>query len=125
MTVALTGTGCHEQSPCVTDLLCRLAGTRLNSALIAAPSTRVPDVGMRIVRGSTIGSAPSSRLLGGARLCSLLLDSDLGRWDKAQVGGVVVTTLTSEKSLVRTQVRPLPGQSVAGEQRRGLAAGEQ
>ena len=35
-----------------------------------------------------------------------------------------MTILTSEGSLVRTQVRPLPGQRVAGEQRRGLAVGE-
>jgi hypothetical protein len=35
-----------------------------------------------------------------------------------------VASLTSEGSLVRTQLRPLPGQRVAGEQRRGLAAGE-
>ena len=33
-----------------------------------------------------------------ARLCSLLLDSDLGGWDKRQAGGVVVTILTSEGS---------------------------
>ena len=43
--------------------------------------------------GSAIGSALRSRLLGGARLCSLLLTSDLGLWDKLQVGGVVVTIL--------------------------------
>jgi hypothetical protein len=36
----------------------------------------------------------------------------------------VVTILTSEGPLVRTQLRPPPGQRVAGEQRRGLAAGE-
>jgi hypothetical protein len=51
-------------------------------------------------------SALCSRLLGGARLCSLLLESDLGLSDEPQVGGVVVAILTSEKSLVRTQVCP-------------------
>jgi hypothetical protein len=35
-----------------------------------------------------------------------------------------VTILASEGPLVRTQLRPLPGQRVAGEQRRGWAAGE-
>ena len=47
-----------------------------------------------------------------ARLCSLL-DSDLGGWDKRQAGGVVVAILTSEGSLVRTQLRP-PGLQIAG-----------
>ena len=74
--------------------------------------------------GSAIGSALCSRLLGGARLCSLLLGSDLGGWEEALVGGVVVTILTSEGALVRTQVRPPSGQSVGGERRRGLATGE-
>src|ERR1039457_3035442 len=65
--------------------------------------------------GSANGSAVCSPLLGAARLCSLLLDSDLGRWDEPQVGGVVVTILTSEGSLVRTQLRPpeSPGQAAS------------
>ena len=57
--------------------------------------------------GSAIGSALCSRLLGAARLCSPLLASDLGRWDKPQAGGVVVSTpLTSEGSQVRNLLRP-------------------
>ena len=40
--------------------------------------------------------------------------ADLRLWKRRQVGGVVVTILTSEGSLVRTQLCPLPGQSVAG-----------
>jgi hypothetical protein len=55
-----------------------------------------------------------SPLLGGARLCSPLLSADLHRLAKPQVGGVVVTILTSEGPLVRTQLRPLRGQRVAG-----------
>ena len=45
-------------------------------------------------------------LLADARLCSLLLDSDLGGWEELQVGGVVVTILTSEGPVVRTHLRP-------------------
>jgi len=56
--------------------------------------------------GSAIGSPLCSRPLGGARLCSLLLGSDLGGWHDPQVGGVVAAILTSEGSLVRTQLRP-------------------
>ncbi len=55
---------------------------------------------------SAAGSALRSRLLGGARPCSLLLASDLGRRVEPLVGGVVVTILTSEGPLVRTQLRP-------------------
>jgi hypothetical protein len=73
---------------------------------------------------SSGGSALCSRLLGGARLCSLLLGSDLGLWGKPQAGGVVVTILTSEGSLVRTQLRPPAGQSVAGDLPDVLMTGE-
>jgi hypothetical protein len=66
-------------------------------------------------------SALCSRLLGGARLCSLLLSADLQKLAKPQVGGVVATILTSKGPVVRTHLRPPPGQRVAGEQRRGLA----
>ncbi len=65
-----------------------------------APAVESGVAAERSSGGSAIGSALCSRLLGGARLCSLLLDSDLGRWDEPQVGGVVVTILTSECSEV-------------------------
>jgi hypothetical protein len=74
-------------------------------------------MGMAAVRrrslgGSAIGSALCSWLLGSARLCSPLLASDLGRWDKRQVGGEVVTILTKRGvagsiPAVPTQVRAL------------------
>ena len=69
----------------------------------------------RSAGGSAIGSALCSRLLGGARLCSVLLGSGLGLCDKPQAGGVVAAILTSEGSLVRTQLRPpeSPGQAAS------------
>ena len=50
-----------------------------------------------------------------ARGCSVVLASDLDRWDKRQAGGVVVTILTSEGSLVRNLLRPpkRPGQDAS------------
>ena len=67
----------------------------------------------RSAGGSAIGSALCSRLLGGARLCSVLLGSGLGLCDKPQAGGVVAAILTSEGSLVRTQLRPPSGLHVS------------
>jgi hypothetical protein len=55
-----------------------------------------------------------------ARGCSVVLSVDLYRLAKPLVGEVVVTILTSEGSQVRNLLRPLPGQRVAGKQRRGL-----
>ena len=57
--------------------------------------------------------------LAGASLGSLVLASacaDLRRRGVKWGGGVVVAILTSEGSLVRTQLRPRPGQKAAREQ---------
>jgi hypothetical protein len=57
-------------------------------------------------RTHQVGARLGAHFARDARLCSPLLVSDLGLWDEPQVGGVVVTILTSEGSLVRTQLRP-------------------
>ena len=76
---------------------------------------------LRYGRAARIASAPAIRrwerdwertLLAAARWCSAVLDSDLRGQEKPLVEGVVVTILTSEGALIRTQVRPLSRISV-------------
>jgi hypothetical protein len=65
-----------------------------------------------------------SRLLGGARLCSLLLSAGLHRLAKPQVGGVVVTILPSEGPLVEPSCAHSQVSALLVSSGEGLAAGE-